>query len=99
MSAKNCTSTLIIGGWNLKSSLPTSNGNPPIKDIIQNIIKEHGSEISKALSDPKGVYEVLNINDISHLRGNATFKDITKYLNLQKVVYLYLPLFWELMVH
>ena len=27
------------------------------------------------------MYEVLNINDISHLRGNATFKDITKYLN------------------
>lgn len=81
MSAKNCTSTLIIGGLEFKVQSPNVNGNPPIKDIIQNIIKEHGSEISKALSDPKGVYEVLNINDISHLRGNATFKDITKHLN------------------
>lgn len=81
MSAKNCTSTLIIGGLEFKVQSPNINGNPPIKDIIQNIIKVHGSEISKALSDPKGTYEVLNINDISHLRGNATFKDITEHLN------------------
>ena len=81
MSAKNCTSTLIIGGLEFKVQSPNINGNPPIKDIIKNIIEKHGSEISKALSSDRGAYEVLNINDISHVRGNATFKDITKYLN------------------
>lgn len=81
MSAKNCTSTLIIGGLEFKVQSPNINGNPPIKDIIRNILREHGPEITKALSDPKGMYEVLNINDISHIRGNATFKDITKHLN------------------
>lgn len=81
MSAKNCTSTLIIGGLEFKVQSPNINGNPPIKDIIRNILKEHGPEITKALSNPKGMYDVLNINDISHIRGNATFKDITKHLN------------------
>lgn len=81
MSAKNCTSTLKIGGLEFKVQSPNNNVNPPIKDIIRNIIKEHGPEITRALSNQRGSHEIINITDISHVRGNATFKDIISHLN------------------
>lgn len=81
MSAKNCTSTLIIGGLEFKIQTPNTNVQPQIRTILQEIIKEHKEDITKALSDTRESTRIMNINDISHVKGNATFKDITKHLN------------------
>lgn len=81
MSAKNCTSTLIIGGLEFKIQTPNTNVKPQIKTILQEIIKQHEKDIVKALSDTRESSQIMNINDISHIRGNATFKDVTKHLN------------------
>lgn len=81
MSAKNCTSTLIIGGLEFKIQTPNTNVTPQIKTILKEIIKKHGKKIDKLLSGTNEISPILNINDISHVKGNATFKDITKHLN------------------
>lgn len=81
MSAKNCTSTLIIGGLEFKIQTPNTNVQPQIRTILQEIIKQYKKDITKVLSDTGESSKVMNINDISHVKGNATFKDITKHLN------------------
>lgn len=81
MNAKNCTSTLIIGGLEFKVQTPNTNVQPQIKTILQEIIKKHKKDITNALSNTNENTRILNINDISHVKGNATFKDITKHLN------------------
>lgn len=81
MSAKNCTSTLIIGGLEFKIQTPNTNVQPQIKEILKEIIKKHKKDITKALLDTRESTRIMNINDISHVKGNATFKDITKHLN------------------
>lgn len=81
MSAKNCTSTLIIGGLEFKIQTPNTNVQPQIRTILQEIIRKHKKDITKALSNTRENTKIMNINDISHVKGNAMFKDITKHLN------------------